>query len=1495
MRFPPSAALRTLTKLLPILAVVWTLHGRLAAQSNFGALSFDGANDYVTMGAAPGLNASTFTLEAWIRIEGTGSTASSGTGGVSVYPLITKGRGESDGSNVDLNYFFGLQSNFCLAADFEDMNNGLNHPVLGTIVVTQNVWHHVAVTYDGDFWRLYVDGVPDTVLQITGAANVRAPRSDSIQHAALGSALTSTGAASGFFKGKMDEVRIWNVARTQAQIVASMNSQISSATGLIGRFSLNEVSGTTATNSGTSAVNGTLTNGPVWSAGLLPSVALTSPANGAALPTSVTLSATPTDLGNVTNVTFYDGASPINVDTTSPYSYVWNGASSGAHALTAVALYADGTSVTSAVANVTVTNNQPPTITPTAPANDASGIGSSTTLSVNVSDPENAATTVTFYGRKLAPATPGPDFTLVTVPDTQYYAENVGGQRIDSYYAQMQWVVDNRDALNVAFVTHMGDIVEHGDNGGNPKEWWLADAAMKKIELQPTTLRAHGIPWGGAPGNHDQSPAGDVTGSTIFYNQYFGVSRFAGRSYYGGNYGTTNNNNYQLFTASGLEFVILHLEYDTRAASNYQAILDWADSVLKAYPQRRAIVTTHWTVNTGNPATFSTQGQAIYDKLKTNPNFFMMLGGHVPGEGQRADTFSGRTVYSLLQDYQGRVNGGDGWLRYYTFSPANNTITAKTYKVANTITPTSGFETDADSQFVLSYDMQGSASDWVPLGTVNVAANGTVANLNWTGLERSSRYEWYAVINDGVYNVSGAVRRFTTVAAASPTVALTSPANGTSYGPPATINLAATAGDTDGSVQRVEFYAGNTKLGEDATAPYTFSWVGAPTGAYALTAVAVDNSGRATLSSTVNVTVTGAAPTVTLTAPADGATANAPASIALTATAGDSDGTVAKVEFYQGSYKIGEDATSPYAFTWTNVAPGSYLLSAVAIDNHGNRTWSTPASVVVSAVAASGTLSRGPYLQKAAPTQMTIRWRTSASVAGRVRYGSDPMNLDQFVTEPAAPVSPFDHILALTGLTAGTTYYYSIGSSSDTLASGPTYTFTTPPVAGTVTNTRIWALGDAGSKDANQTAVRDAFYNWTGTRVPNLVLQLGDNAYDVGSDTDFQSAMFNMYSAMLRKVPFWSCLGNHETDQMTAFVDTYPYFTIYTLPTAGEAGGVASGTEHYYSFDYGNIHFISLDSMTADRSTTGAMATWLQNDLASTTATWIIAFFHHPPYTKGSHNSDTETELVQMRGNFLPILEAGGVDLVLSGHSHCYERSYLLDGHYGVSTTLTAAMKKNAGDGRPTGTGAYIKPLTGPRDHFGAVYSVAGSAGKISGGSLNHPAHFVSMNNLGSLVVDINGTRLDATFVRETGSVSDTFTIIKQGAADTDGDGIPDEYELANGLNRFLSSDAALDSDKDGVSNLKEWILSTHANAYDRYAFSTVYNPNGTATVTFATVAGRNYVVKYSGELLTWSPASNVIVGTGATMQWTDDGTTTGSSPSAAGKRFYRVEVTVTP
>ena len=409
--------------------------------------------------------------------------------------------------------------------------------------------------------------------------------------------------------------------------------------------------------------------------------------------------------------------------------------------------------------------------------------------------------------------------------------------------------------------------------------------------------------------------------------------------------------------------------------------------------------------------------------------------------------------------------------------------------------------------------------------------------------------------------------------------------------------------------------------------------------------------------------------------------------------------------------------------------------------------------------AAAASVTRGPYLQIGTPSSTIVRWRTDVATDSRVSFGTAQGSLTS-VADNATQTT--EHEVLVTGLSPATKYFYSVGSTTQVLAGNDAnYFFVTSPLAGTATPTRIWVLGDSGTANTNAQAVRNAYLTFTGSTHTNLWLMLGDNAYETGTDGEYQTAVFDMYPTVLRQSVLWPTLGNHDTAQSSNPPASLPYFAMFTLPTNAQAGGMASGTEKYYSFDYGNMHFICLDSMTSDRSTGGPMATWLRADLSSSTRQWTIAFWHHPPYSKGSHNSDTESNLIEMRQNFLPILEGAGVDLVLAGHSHAYERSYLIDGHYGTSTTFTNAMKKDGGSGRPDDTGAYEKPTLGPGSHEGAVYAVAGSSGQISGGLLNHPAMFISLNNLGSMVLDVNGNTLDAKFLRENGEVWDYFRIVK--------------------------------------------------------------------------------------------------------------------------------------
>jgi len=403
---------------------------------------------------------------------------------------------------------------------------------------------------------------------------------------------------------------------------------------------------------------------------------------------------------------------------------------------------------------------------------------------------------------------------------------------------------------------------------------------------------------------------------------------------------------------------------------------------------------------------------------------------------------------------------------------------------------------------------------------------------------------------------------------------------------------------------------------------------------------------------------------------------------------------------------------------------------------------------------------RGPYLQTQTDASVIIRWRTSLATESVVRYGLTNSTLGQSTTI-IGPTT--EHTVELTGLSSLTTYFYSVGDSDGPLEGDASFYFHTSPTPGIATPTRFWVLGDSGTANSSASAVRDGYKSYAAaSNDSDFMLMLGDNAYNDGTDSEYQAAVFDMYPMLLRQLPLWSTLGNHDGHSADSATQSGPYYEIFDFPTSAEAGGLASGTEGYYSWDYGNMHFVNLESYDTDRSDGGTMMTWLESDLATNDKPWIIAFWHHPPYSKGSHNSDTDGRMTDMREVALPILEAWGVDLVLSGHSHAYERSMLIDGHYDVSTTLDVpTMLLDVGDGSETGDGAYEKPQLVAAQNEGTVYTVAGSSGKISGGSLDHPVMYLSLNILGSMVIDVDGNRLDAAFIDTTGTVMDEFTILK--------------------------------------------------------------------------------------------------------------------------------------
>lgn len=399
-------------------------------------------------------------------------------------------------------------------------------------------------------------------------------------------------------------------------------------------------------------------------------------------------------------------------------------------------------------------------------------------------------------------------------------------------------------------------------------------------------------------------------------------------------------------------------------------------------------------------------------------------------------------------------------------------------------------------------------------------------------------------------------------------------------------------------------------------------------------------------------------------------------------------------------------------------------------------------------------LLRAPYVQRLAPTSAVVLWGTNRPVAGEVRYGASRDALER----SAVSVPGSSHEVVLQGLEPGSTVHYAVLADGEVLEGGGPFAFRVPPVSGTRDPFRIWVLGDSGTADWRPRAVRDGYLRFSEGRLPDVWLMLGDNAYPTGSEPEYQRAVFEMYPELLRQTALWPVVGNHDAKSSDTRRQRGPFFQAFALPAAGEAGGVASGSEAYYSFDHGNVHFVALDTEGSKRK---KMVAWLKRDLAATDADWIVAYWHRPIYSRGTSADDAaDARQHPFQDQVLPLLEEAGVDLVLAGHSHGYERSRLL-GATGGDPARARAGALDPGDGDPEGDGVYVK-----RGREGAVFVVAGSSGQIGDAPLDHPAMAVSLRELGSLVLDVDGCTLDGRFVNLRGWLRDHFRITKPGCAE---------------------------------------------------------------------------------------------------------------------------------
>jgi len=406
----------------------------------------------------------------------------------------------------------------------------------------------------------------------------------------------------------------------------------------------------------------------------------------------------------------------------------------------------------------------------------------------------------------------------------------------------------------------------------------------------------------------------------------------------------------------------------------------------------------------------------------------------------------------------------------------------------------------------------------------------------------------------------------------------------------------------------------------------------------------------------------------------------------------------------------------------------------------------------------------------AGQTSIIINWRTDIACDSKVKYGLTKTNLSQTVTN-VNTVS--HHTISLNGLNTNTKYFYTVSNSANSFLCDTFYFFTAPP-NNSKQKIRIVATGDCGTGQPTQINTRNALMNFFKNNYINCWLLLGDNAYTNGLDNEYTSLFFAPYqnNFIMHNTCLYPCIGNHDYANTPALAENkaVPYYDLFNLPTTGQLGGVPSNTEAYYSYNYANVHFVSIDSYGTELSlraydTLSPQYLWLKQDLQQNNLMWTIVYFHHPPYTMGSHTSDLEGELVSIRTYLTPLFEKNKVDLVLNGHSHNYERSWLIKGHTGYEASFSKLIHaKDTSSARYDGSNNSCPYIKDTITNKGVVYTVCGSSGwaTFTQPSYPHDAMYYSNTLQGmAAYIEIEANRLNAFCIGEDSLVHDKFTIFK--------------------------------------------------------------------------------------------------------------------------------------
>jgi len=669
-----------------------------------------------------------------------------------------------------------------------------------------------------------------------------------------------------------------------------------------------------------------------------PTVSITSPANNAVFTqgATVTVTATAADTdGTVTKVDFFYDGVLLSTKFVAPYSFAFNPTAPGTHTLTARATDNNGAVTTSAA--VTVILNVVPTVSITAPANNAYFTpGSNITLTATAADSDGSIAQVDFFrGATLIGTAFAPPYSVIwsNVPAGQYQPT---AQATDN-----QGAVTTSASILVTVTTAPAYNGRHDTTNCSTISGWAWDAFQPNTPISvdiysdgvllATVLagdfRQDLVSIGIGNGNHGFSFA--VPTSITNGTPHAITIKFSGTQTFLPNTGQSLN-----CTAPGVP------------TPPYNGWLE----------QATCTTISGWAWNGAQPNSpinvdFYSDG-AFLISVPAN-QFRQDLANAGIGNGAHGFSFTTpNSLRNLATQTHSVASRFPGTTLQLNQSPWTLTCTNALPSATLTAPAQNG-------QFAAPATITLSASATDPDGTIakvdffdgaTLVGTATTAPYNVTLTNvAAGAHAYTARATDNVDGVGTSSAVNVTVNAA-PAVSITAPANNAVFTTPANITVTATAADTDGSVVKVDFFDGAIPVGTATAAPYSVTLANVAAGAHAFTARATDNKGGTLTSAVVNVIVN-VAPTVSITAPASRTLFAAPASLTINATAADTDGTIARVDFYQGATLLGTAASAPYGFTWTNVAAGSYSLTAVATDDRGTSTTSAAVAITVSASA----------------------------------------------------------------------------------------------------------------------------------------------------------------------------------------------------------------------------------------------------------------------------------------------------------------------------------------------------------------------------------------------------------------------------------------------------------------------------------------------------------------------------------------------------------------